>query len=70
MRAINRSKKLETIRTVGRISCMDIAQAGDQNVTNSIQEAYPEITLTYLRQWNPKVVIKCGSDQKIFASSR
>jgi len=49
---------------------MDIAQAGDQNVTNSIQEAYPEITLTYLRQWNPKVVINCGSDQKIFASSR
>jgi ABC-type Fe3+-hydroxamate transport system substrate-binding protein len=69
MRAINRSKKLETIRTVGRISCMDIAQAGagDQNVTNSIQEAYPKITLTYLRQWNPKVVFNGGSDRKIFS---
>jgi len=37
---------------------MDIAQAGDQNVTNSIQEAYPEITLTYLRQWNPNEEIE------------
>ena len=31
MRAINRSRKLEAIRTVDRIPCMDIAQAGDQN---------------------------------------
>ena len=49
---------------------MDIAQAGDHNVTNSIQEAYPKITLTYLRQWNPKVVFNCGFNQKMFASSR
>jgi hypothetical protein len=67
MRAINRSKKLETIRTVGRISCMDITRAGSQNVTKSIQAADPKIALTYLQQWNPKVVFNCGFDQNIFS---
>jgi ABC-type Fe3+-hydroxamate transport system substrate-binding protein len=70
MRATNGSKKLETIRTVGTISWLNIAWAGGQNVTNSIQEDYPNITLTYLQQWKPKVVFNCGCDQKIFALSR
>ena len=39
-----------------------IARAGGQNVTGSIQEAYPKITLTQLRQWNPQVVFNCGFD--------
>ena len=39
-----------------------ISRAGGQNVTGSIQEAYPKITLTQLRQWNPQVVFNCGFD--------
>jgi len=39
-----------------------ISRAGGQNVTSSIQEAYPKITLTQLRQWNPQVVFNCGFD--------
>ena len=39
-----------------------IVRAGGQNVTGSIQEAYPKITLTQLRQWNPEVVFNCGFD--------
>jgi len=39
-----------------------ISRAGGQNVTSSIQEAYPKIRLTQLRQWNPQVVFNCGFD--------
>ena len=39
-----------------------IARAGGQNMTGSIQEAYPKITLPQLRQWNPQVVFSCGFD--------
>ena len=39
-----------------------ISRAGGQNVTSSIQEAYPKITLAQLRQWNPQVVFNCGFD--------
>ena len=39
-----------------------ISRAGGQNVTGSLQEAYPKITLTQLRQWNPLVVFSCGFD--------
>ena len=39
-----------------------ISRAGGQNVTSAIQEAYPKITLTQLRQWNPQVVFNCGFD--------
>ena len=39
-----------------------ISRAGGQNVTCSIQEAYPKINLTQLRKWNPQVVFNCGFD--------
>ena len=39
-----------------------ISRAGGLNVTGSIQEAYPKITLTQLREWNPQVVFSCGFD--------
>ena len=39
-----------------------ITRAGGKNVTGSIPEAYPRITLTRLRQWNPEVVFSCGFD--------
>jgi iron complex transport system substrate-binding protein len=39
-----------------------ISRAGGKNVTGSIQEAYPEITLTRLRQWNPEIIFSCGFD--------
>ena len=39
-----------------------ISRAGGQNLTGSIQEAYPKITLAQLRQWNPQVVFNCGFD--------
>ena len=39
-----------------------ISRAGGQNVTGASQEAYPRITLTQLRQWNPQVVFNCGFD--------
>jgi iron complex transport system substrate-binding protein len=37
-----------------------ISRAGGKNVTGSIQEAYPKVNLTRLRQWNPEVVFSCG----------
>lgn len=39
-----------------------ISRAGGQNVTGSIQEAYPKITLNRLRQWNPDIIFSCGFD--------
>lgn len=39
-----------------------ISRAGGKNVTCSIQEAYPKITLNRLRQWNPEVVFSCDFD--------
>ena len=39
-----------------------ITRAGGKNVTGSISEAYPKITLTRLRQWNPEIVFSCGFD--------
>jgi iron complex transport system substrate-binding protein len=72
--AINLESKLTVIRILdledGRFHVAGplsfqydiISRAGGQNVTNSIQEAYPKITLTQLRQWNPQVVFNCGFD--------
>ena len=39
-----------------------ITRAGGLNVTDSIPEAYPKITLTQLREWDPQVVFNCGFD--------
>jgi iron complex transport system substrate-binding protein len=39
-----------------------ITHAGGRNVTCSIQEAYPLITLTQLQKWNPEVIFNCGFD--------
>jgi iron complex transport system substrate-binding protein len=39
-----------------------ISRAGGQNVTCSINEAYPKITLTRLRKWDPQVIFNCGFD--------
>ena len=39
-----------------------ITQAGGRNVTCSIQEAYPKITIARLREWNPEVIFSCGFD--------
>jgi iron complex transport system substrate-binding protein len=39
-----------------------ISRAGGQNVTCSTKEAYPKITLSQLRKWNPEVIFNCGFD--------
>lgn len=39
-----------------------ISRAGGRNLTKSIREAYPKITLRRLRQWNPDVIFNCGFD--------
>jgi iron complex transport system substrate-binding protein len=39
-----------------------IARAGGKNVTGAITEAYPKISLTRMRQWNPDVIFSCGFD--------
>ena len=39
-----------------------ISRAGGQNVTCSTNEAYPKITLTQLREWDPQVIFNCGFD--------
>ncbi len=39
-----------------------IARAGGRNVTGSIHEAYPKVSLIQLRQWNPQVLFSCGFD--------
>jgi iron complex transport system substrate-binding protein len=41
-----------------------ISRAGGQNVTCSKNEAYPKITLTQLREWDPQVIFNCGFDLK------
>jgi iron complex transport system substrate-binding protein len=45
-----------------------ISRAGGQNVTGSIQEAYPKITLSQLREWDPKVLFSCGYDLNSIAT--
>jgi iron complex transport system substrate-binding protein len=39
-----------------------ISRAGGRNVTCTIPEAYPKVTLTQLREWDPQVVFSCGFD--------
>ena len=39
-----------------------ISRAGGRNVTGSIQEAYPKVTLSQLRQWDPQLIFSCGFD--------
>lgn len=39
-----------------------ITRAGGLNVTGAINEAYPNITLSRLREWNPRVIFNCGFD--------
>jgi iron complex transport system substrate-binding protein len=39
-----------------------ITRAGGQNVTCATQEAYPNITLTQLQEWDPQVIFNCGFD--------
>jgi len=39
-----------------------ISRAGGQNVTCSIREAYPKITLAQLREWDPQMLFNCGFD--------
>ena len=45
-----------------------ISRAGGQNVTGSIQEAYPKITLTQLREWDPQMLFSCGFDLNSIAT--
>jgi len=45
-----------------------ISRAGGQNVTGSIQEAYPKITLTQLREWDPQMLFSCGYDLNSIAT--
>jgi iron complex transport system substrate-binding protein len=44
-----------------------ITRAGGQNVTCSIKEAYPKITLAELREWDPQVIFNCGFDLNAIA---
>jgi len=44
-----------------------ITRAGGQNVTGSIKEAYPRITLAELREWNPQMIFNCGFDLNTIA---
>jgi iron complex transport system substrate-binding protein len=44
-----------------------ISRAGGQNVTCPNKEAYPKITLTQLREWNPQVIFNCGFDLNAIA---
>lgn len=39
-----------------------ISRAGGLNVTGAIHEAYPNISLTRLGEWNPQVIFNCGFD--------
>ena len=39
-----------------------ITRAGGQNVTGPINEAYPKVTLSELREWDPQVIFNCGFD--------
>ena len=44
-----------------------ISRAGGRNVSGSIKEAYPKITLTQLQEWDPEVIFNCGYDFKAIA---
>ncbi len=37
-----------------------ITRAGGINVTGDIPEAYPSVTLSQLREWDPRVIFNCG----------
>lgn len=39
-----------------------IKRAGGLNVTNTTGEAYPNITLSQLQEWDPQVIFNCGFD--------
>ena len=39
-----------------------ISRAGGQNVTGTKKEAYPKITLSQLREWDPQIIFNCGFD--------
>ncbi|MBW2440261.1 MAG: ABC transporter substrate-binding protein [Deltaproteobacteria bacterium] len=39
-----------------------ITRAGGLNVTASTGEAYPNITLSRLKEWDPQVIFNCGFD--------
>jgi iron complex transport system substrate-binding protein len=39
-----------------------ITRAGGKNVTGAIAEAYPRISLTQMRLWNPDIIFSCGFD--------
>ena len=39
-----------------------IKRAGGLNVTDSTSEAYPNISLSQLQEWDPKVIFNCGFD--------
>jgi len=39
-----------------------ITRAGGRNVTCATQDAYPNITLAQLREWDPQVIFNCGFD--------
>ena len=39
-----------------------ITRAGGLNVTCATKEAYPDITLSRLQEWNPQVIFNCGFD--------
>ncbi len=44
-----------------------IDRAGGRNVTCTKKEAYPRITLTQLRKWDPQVIFNCGFDLNAIA---
>jgi iron complex transport system substrate-binding protein len=39
-----------------------ITRAGGLNVTGVTDEAYPDITLSQLQEWDPQVIFNCGFD--------
>ena len=39
-----------------------ITRAGGLNVTGATKEAYPDITLSQLQEWDPQVIFNCGFD--------
>lgn len=45
-----------------------ISRAGGQNVTGAIQAAYPKITLSQLREWDPQMLFSCGFDLNSIAA--
>jgi iron complex transport system substrate-binding protein len=41
-----------------------ISRAGGLNVTGQIQQAYPKVSMTQFRQWDPEMVFFCGYDRQ------